>query len=129
MPLCKATTTTTFSLEAWRYLSRFFHPIDQKFQTKVHQYSDLSLASKSFVKKCKVIQIINQADLATAQDLFGITLGIGTQNIPPHKDLWIKVLEVGNIINIIKPSDKNFTRKFKELIPHQKTDLLYKEAC
>ncbi len=82
----------------------------------MHQYSDLSLASKSFVKNCKVIQIINQADLATAQDLFGITLGIGTRNIPPHKDLWIKLLEVGNIINIIKPSDKNFTRKFKELI-------------
>ncbi len=130
MQLCKATTTTTFSLEAWRYLSRFFHPIDfQKFQTKVHQYSDLSLVSKSSVKNCKVIRIMNRSDLAIARDLFGITLGIGTRNIPPRKGLPRKVLEVGNIINIIQPSDGNFARKFKEFIPHQRIDLVYEEVC
>jgi hypothetical protein len=130
MQLCKATTTTTFSLETWRYISRFFHIIDfQKFQTKVHQYSDLSLVSKSSVKYCQVIRIMNCTDLATARDLFGITFGIGMRNIPPRKGLPRKQLEVGNIINIIQPSDENCGRKFKEFIRHQRIDLVYEEAC
>ncbi len=72
---------------------------------------------------------MNRTDLATARDLFGITFGIGTRNIPPRKGLPRKQLEVGNIINIIQPSDENCGRKFKEFIRHQRIDLVYEEAC
>jgi hypothetical protein len=49
--LCKSAESIPFSLESWRYISMFMLPVYyQKNQTKAHQFSDLSLQSKSSVK-------------------------------------------------------------------------------
>ena len=130
MQLCKCTTSTMFSREAWYYLCRFFQSINfQKWQTKVHQYSDLSLHSISSVKSCQLIRIMNQTDIATARSLFGTTFGIGTRNIPPRKGMARKVLEVGYIVNIVQPIAEEENGKFKEFTIHQRIDLVYEEVC
>ncbi len=53
------------------------------------------------MKNCSVIRILNQDTLQTARGIFGTTFGIGTHNIPPCKGNTRKVLEVGNIINLV----------------------------
>jgi hypothetical protein len=70
--------------------------------------------------------------MATARALFGITFGIGTRNIPPRKGLPRKVLEVGNIINLVMLSEADTApegrQKVKEFISGQRIDLVYEEA-
>jgi hypothetical protein len=130
MQLCKNSMTTMLSLEAWKYLSRFFHVIHfQKFQTKVQQFSDLSLLSKSSVKHCQMIRIMNPTDVATARGLFGITFGIGSRNVPPRKGRPRKVLEMGDIVNIVQPPAEVVTGKFKEFTSEQRIDFVYEESC
>jgi hypothetical protein len=133
MHLCKRAETIPLSLECWRYLSKFMKPVCfEKFQTKAHQYSDLSLQSKSSVKNCSVIRIINQDTMQTARGIFGTTFGIGTRNIPPRKGNPRKVLEVGNIINLVELTEPEpeppRKKKFKEFISNQRIDLLFEEA-
>lgn len=128
MQMCKATTTTTFLLEAWRYISQFLRPITfQKIQTKTHQYSDLSLVSKSSIHDYFLIRIMDRTSMAVARDLFGRTFGIGSRNIPPRKGFPKKVLEVGITINIIDTSSPNRYNKFKEFICDQRIDLVFEE--
>jgi hypothetical protein len=76
-----------------------------------------------------MICVINPTDIATARSLFGTTFGIGTWNIPPCKGMPRKVLEVGNIVNIVQPSAEEVTDKFKEFTSDQRIDLVYEEAC
>jgi len=132
MHVCKRAESIPFSLEGWRYISMFLQPVYyEKGQTKIHQYSDLSLQSKSSIKNCSMIRIVSQDKMETARELFGITFGIGTRNIPPRKGLPRKVLEVGNIVNLVNVSEQEIVaegRKVKELIGKQRIDLVYEEA-
>jgi hypothetical protein len=66
--------------------------------------------------------------MATARQLLGTTFGIGTRNIPPRKGLPKKVMEVGNIVNVVNVSEFNPPNRFKEFIPDQRIDLVYEEA-
>ncbi len=103
----------------------------EKGQTKIHQYSDLSLQSKSSIKNCSMIRIVSQDKMETARELFGITFGIGTRNIPPRKGLPRKVLELGNIVNLVNVSEQEIVaegRKVKVFIGKQRIDLVYEEA-
>jgi hypothetical protein len=126
MQMCKATTTTTFSLEAWRYLGRFFYPINfQKLVTKPFQCYDLSLMSRSCVVDFSLIRIMDGASFLVARDIFGRSFGIGSRNTPPRKGFPRKVLEVGNIVNIVIPSPNNNAEKFKEITSRQRIDLVY----
>lgn len=128
MQMCKGSVSTTFSLEAWLYLSRFLRPIVfQKIQTRTYQYSDLSLVSKSYVHSFAPIRILDKTSMAVARDLFGRTFGVGSWNIPPRKGYPKKVLEFGNTINLVNTSPPNLYVKFKEFISDQRVDLLFEK--
>jgi hypothetical protein len=129
MHVCRSSSTTTLPLEGWRYISLFFSPLYfQKNQTKVFQFPDLSLQSKSSVKLCGIIRIASLVQMETARQLFGRTFGIGTRNIPPRKGLPRKVMEVGNIVNVVDVSGMDMQGKFKEFTAEQRIDLVYEEA-
>jgi len=129
MHVCRSSTSTTLPLEGWRYLSIFLPPIHfEKNQTKAIQFPDLSLQSKSSIQCYSIKRIISPALMATARQLLGTTFGIGTRNIPPRKGLPKKVMEVGNIVNVVNVSEFNPPNRFKEFIPDQRIDLVYEEA-
>ncbi len=132
--VCKRVESIPFSLEGWRYISRFFHAVSfQKVHTKAYQYSDLSLQSKSLVKNMSMIRIMCCNTMMAARVIFGTTFGIGTRNIPPRKGCPRKVLEVGNIINLVKVPDVSepqpeVSRKVREFIINQRIDFVFDEA-
>jgi hypothetical protein len=102
-------------------------PTFPKFSDKVHQFPDLSL-HKSSVKNCSVIRIICPNTMAKARERFGTIFGIGAHNMPPCKGLQRRVLEVGNIVNVVEPSELERSAKIKEFIINQRIDLVYKKA-
>jgi hypothetical protein len=70
--------------------------------------------------------------MAAACGIFGTTFDIGTCNIHPRKGLPWKVLEMGNIINLVKLSEPEIApkgrQKVQEFISGQRIDLVYEEA-
>ncbi len=54
--------------------------------------------SKSTIKERVMISIMSATTLATGQGLFGNTAGTGSQNMPSHKGVQSKVLEVRIIV-------------------------------
>jgi hypothetical protein len=65
--------------------------------------------------------------MAIAGEVFGNTFGIGSRNHLPRKSMPRKVLESGNIINVVKVSDLWDVANFKELVSNQRVDLLFEE--
>ncbi len=128
--ICKGSTSTMFSLEAWKYLCQKFPSSQfQKRQTKIYQYSDLSLESKSSIRIVSMIRLMAPDTMNIARDVFGNTFGIGTRNLPPRKGMPRKVLQMGNIMNVVNASDFIGEPNVKELIPNQRIDLLYEEIA
>lgn len=86
--------------------------------TKSHQLWDLSLFSKSTLKSFTMIHIANSHSIARACQLLGNTFGKGSRNHPPKKDDPPKVLEVGNVCNIVSVGEEPDVSllQFKELI-------------
>jgi hypothetical protein len=62
--------------------------------------------------------------MTKARELFGTTFGIENHNMPTCKGLPRRVLEVGNIVNVVEPSELGPSTKFKEFIINQRLDLV-----
>jgi hypothetical protein len=75
---------------------------------------------------------MNENTMATARGLFGTNFGIRMHNIPPRKGFPRKVLEVGNIMNLVKLSEPELDlggrQKIKEFNSGQRIDLVYDEG-
>jgi hypothetical protein len=54
-----------------------------------------------------------------AREVFGTTFGVGARNLPPCKGYPQKILEIGNIMNLINVSEGAVALSFKELIKEQ----------
>jgi len=74
-----------------------------------------------------MIQIKEPNKMKIAHEVFGTTFGVGTRNLPPCKGYPRKILERGNIMNLVNISEGAVTLSFKELIKEQRIDFLYEE--
>jgi hypothetical protein len=62
-----------------------------------------------------------------SHEVFGTTFGVGTKILPPCKGYPQKILEIGNIMNLVNVSEGAVALSFKELIKEQRIDFLYEE--
>jgi hypothetical protein len=130
--LCQKAATTTISLEFWSYISRrlsnfvISSPLE-KSVTRVQNFSDLSMKSTSTIRTYSVIRIMSAPGIAAAREVFGYTFGVGSRNLPPRKGTLRKVLEHGNIVNVVNVHTAQTNEEFKEKVAHQRIDFVFEE--
>lgn len=130
--LCQRSATTTLSLECWRYITRRLShhvtPIPfSKALSKVQNFSDLSMISKSTIRNYWIIRIMSRSAINAAREVFGYTFGVGSRNVPPRKGAPKKVLESGNKINLVDVPVVQDYETFKEQVSSERIDLVYEE--
>jgi hypothetical protein len=128
--LCQKSATTTLSLECWRYITRRLShhvaPIPfSKTITKVQNFSDLSMMSKSTIHNYSIIRIMSHTAIEAAREVFGYTFGVGSRNFPPRKGAPKKVLEAGNKVSLVDVPIMHGHETFKEKVPNERIDLAY----
>jgi hypothetical protein len=133
--LCQKSSILFLSLDCWSYIVRRLSSVVVplsflKRATKVHTYSDLSMASKCTVRHLSMIRIMSPEVIAAARSVFGNTFGIGSRNDPPRRGAKKKVLEAGNKINLVNVGVVALVGRdaVKEFIPYQRIDLVYEVA-
>jgi len=70
---------------------------------------------------------MSPTSLSAAREVFGQTFGLGSRNHPPRKGAPRKVLEAGNIINLVNPSENAVEGCFVEFISSERIDMVYEE--
>jgi hypothetical protein len=130
--LCQKSSSISMSLEGWWYISwrlrRCILPTPySRGKTIVQSCSDLSMLSKSTIRNYAMIRIMSPASLSAAREVFGQTFGLGSRNHPPRKGAPRKVLEAGNIINLVNPSENAVEGRFVEFISSERIDMVYEE--
>jgi hypothetical protein len=125
-----------FSLEAWGFICGALYPtmrpiVYSKSRTVINRFCDLSLSSTSSLVSFAMLRFQTATELQQAREIFGSTFGIGSQNHAPRKGYGCRVLQVGDVVNIVKlPAEVmiNPTENFKEFIPAERIELVYEEV-
>jgi hypothetical protein len=132
---CWRSSTVFLPLESWDFLCKHFHPIIipvqfYKSQTKLHQFCDLSLITKTTVVSHIMLRIADEGSIKAARKLFGHTFDIGCRNIPPHKGHDVQKLLYSDIVNVVNVSSAENKQAlgaawFKEFILAQGVEFVF----